>query len=39
MLTHQKWSGAAYVDRMLQAVSSGSSATQAMGADSTERSF
>ncbi|EPQ26445.1 uncharacterized protein PFL1_06093 [Pseudozyma flocculosa PF-1] len=39
VLTHQKWSGAAYVDRMLQTVSSGSSATQAMGADSTERSF
>lgn len=39
VLTHQKWSGAAYVDRMLQTVSSGSSATQAMGADSTETQF
>lgn len=39
VLTHQKWSGAAYIDRVLQTVSSGSSATAAMGADSTERSF
>ncbi|CAD6892615.1 unnamed protein product [Tilletia caries] len=39
VLTHQKWSGAAYTDRMVQAVSSGSSGTSAMGADSTEHSF
>jgi len=39
VLTHQKWSGAAYTDRMLQIVSSGSSATSAMGGDSTEHSF
>lgn len=39
VLTHQKWSGAAYADRMIQTVSSGSSATSAMGSDSTEHSF
>jgi len=39
VLTHQKWSGAGYTDRMVQAVSSGSSGTSAMGADSTEHSF
>jgi len=39
VLTHQKWSGANYVDRMLQTVSSGSSSTSAMGGDSTEHSF
>ncbi|PWN51956.1 putative isocitrate lyase [Violaceomyces palustris] len=39
VLTHQKWSGAGYVDRMLQTVSSGSSATLAGGKDSTEHSF
>ncbi|CAD6949486.1 unnamed protein product [Tilletia controversa] len=39
VLTHQKWSGAAYTDRMVQAVSSGSSGTSAMGADNTEHSF
>lgn len=39
VLTHQKWSGAALSDRMIQSVSSGSSATSAMGADSTENQF
>ncbi|PWN89683.1 putative isocitrate lyase [Acaromyces ingoldii] len=39
VLTHQKWSGAGYADRMIQTVSSGSSATSAMGGDSTEHSF
>lgn len=39
VLTHQKWSGAAYSDRMIQTVSSGSGATSAMGADSTENQF
>lgn len=39
VLTHQKWSGASYIDRVLAAVSAGSSATAATGADSTERSF
>ncbi|KAG0148061.1 hypothetical protein CROQUDRAFT_670188 [Cronartium quercuum f. sp. fusiforme G11] len=39
VLTHQRWSGAEYVDRILNAVSAGSAATAAMGADSTEKSF
>ncbi|KAG9038853.1 hypothetical protein FRB95_014402 [Tulasnella sp. JGI-2019a] len=39
VLTHQKWSGANYVDRILSAVSSGSASTSAMGKDSTEHSF
>ncbi|KAN0063453.1 mitochondrial 2-methylisocitrate lyase [Thecaphora frezii] len=38
VLTHQRWSGAAYVDRLLQSVSA-SAATRAMGEESTERSF
>jgi len=39
VLTHQKWSGATYIDRILQTVSSGSSSTSAIGKDSTEHSF
>jgi isocitrate lyase len=39
ILTHQKWSGANYIDRILQTVSSGSSSTSAIGKDSTEHSF
>ena len=39
ILTHQKWSGANYMDRVLQAVSRGTSGTSSMGADSTEHSF
>lgn len=39
VLTHQKWSGANYVDRILQSVSSGSSSTSSVGKDSTEHSF
>ena len=39
VLTHQKWSGASYIDRILQTVSAGSSATAASGADSTETQF
>ena len=39
LLTHQKWSGANYMDRVLQTVSSGTSGTSSMGADSTEHSF
>jgi len=39
VLTHQKWSGANYIDRVLSTVSSGSSSTAAMGKDSTEHSF
>lgn len=38
VLTHQKWSGANYIDRILQAVSS-SSTTSAIGKDSTEHTF
>nr|GAT55607.1 predicted protein [Mycena chlorophos] len=39
VLTHQKWSGANYVDRILQSVSSGSSSTLSTGKDSTEHTF
>ncbi|KAL6304898.1 isocitrate lyase and phosphorylmutase [Sparassis latifolia] len=39
VLTHQKWSGANYIDRILTTVSAGSSSTSAVGGDSTEHSF
>ncbi|CDR43508.1 hypothetical protein NBRC10512_002828 [Rhodotorula toruloides] len=39
VFTHQKWSGASYSDRVLNAVAAGSSATQASGKDSTEHTF
>lgn len=39
VLTHQKWSGANYIDRILTTVSAGSSSTSAVGKDSTEHSF
>ncbi|KAI5475861.1 isocitrate lyase, mitochondrial [Pseudohyphozyma bogoriensis] len=39
VLTHQKWSGASYIDRVLAAVSAGSSSTAASGKDSTEGTF
>ncbi|GAA6016086.1 hypothetical protein JCM10207_004438 [Rhodosporidiobolus poonsookiae] len=39
VFTHQKWSGASYSDRVLNAVSAGSSATAAGGKDSTEHTF
>ncbi|KAM6498624.1 isocitrate lyase [Amanita muscaria] len=39
VLTHQKWSGANYIDKILQTVSSGSSSTSAIGVDSTEHTF
>ncbi|KDQ63048.1 hypothetical protein JAAARDRAFT_29050 [Jaapia argillacea MUCL 33604] len=39
VLTHQKWSGANYIDRILSTVSSGSSSTSAIGTDSTEHQF
>ncbi|KAF7784181.1 hypothetical protein Agabi119p4_346 [Agaricus bisporus var. burnettii] len=39
VLTHQKWSGANYIDSILSTVSSGSSSTSALGKDSTENSF
>ncbi|KAH8099737.1 isocitrate lyase [Cristinia sonorae] len=39
VLTHQKWSGANYIDRILTTVSAGSSSTSAIGSDSTEHTF
>ncbi|KAF8624218.1 hypothetical protein AX15_005984 [Amanita polypyramis BW_CC] len=39
VLTHQKWSGANYIDKILQTVSSGSSSMSAVGGDSTEHTF
>ncbi|KAI0311272.1 isocitrate lyase and phosphorylmutase [Amylostereum chailletii] len=39
VLTHQKWSGADYIDRILMTVSSGSSSMSAVGKDSTENDF
>ncbi|KAG7008501.1 methylisocitrate lyase [Physcia stellaris] len=36
VLTHQKWSGAAYVDGMLGAIQSGSSGSKSMGEGNTE---
>lgn len=36
VLTHQKWSGAAYVDGMLGAIQSGSSGSRSMGEGNTE---
>ncbi|KAK7611744.1 isocitrate lyase [Phyllosticta paracitricarpa] len=38
VLTHQKWSGASYVDGMLGAVQSGSSGSKSMGEGNTETS-
>ncbi|KAK3331218.1 isocitrate lyase [Apodospora peruviana] len=39
VLTHQKWSGAAYVDAMLGAIQSGSSGSKSMGEGNTEGQF
>ena len=39
VLTHQKWSGAAYVDGILGAVQSGSSGSRSMGEGNTETGF
>ncbi|KAB8337013.1 hypothetical protein FH972_021317 [Carpinus fangiana] len=39
VLTHQKWSGAGYVDGMLGAIQSGSSGSKSMGEGSTETQF
>ncbi|KAF8910064.1 isocitrate lyase [Gymnopilus junonius] len=39
VLTHQKWSGANYIDRIISTVSAGSSSTSAIGKDSTEHTF
>lgn len=37
VLTHQKWSGAAYIDGILGAIQSGSSSSQSMGEGNTEK--
>ncbi|KAK9455746.1 isocitrate lyase [Dipodascopsis uninucleata] len=39
VLTHQKWSGANYIDGILQNVQGGSSSTSGVGKDSTEHTF
>jgi isocitrate lyase len=39
VLTHQKWSGAAYIDGILSAIQSGSSSTKGMGEGNTEGHF
>ncbi|KAI0475747.1 isocitrate lyase [Xylariaceae sp. FL0804] len=39
VLTHQRWSGAAYVDGMLGAIQSGSSGSKSMGEGNTEGQF
>lgn len=39
VLTHQKWSGASYMDGILGAIQSGSSSSKSMGAGSTESQF
>ncbi|CED84303.1 isocitrate lyase [Phaffia rhodozyma] len=39
VLTHQKWSGSQYVDRLTEAVSGGSSTAKSTGEDSTENTF
>ena len=36
VLTHQKWSGARYVDGMLAAIQSGTSGSKSMGQGNTE---
>ncbi|KAF2155688.1 isocitrate lyase 2 [Myriangium duriaei CBS 260.36] len=39
VLTHQKWSGAAYIDGILGSIQSGSAGTRSMGEGNTEGSF
>ena len=39
VLTHQKWSGASYVDGILGAIQSGSSGSKSMGSGNTESGF
>lgn len=39
VLTHQKWSGAAYIDGILGAIQSGSSGSRSMGEGNTEKGF
>jgi isocitrate lyase len=36
VLTHQKWSGAAYIDGIIGAIQSGSSGSRSMGEGNTE---
>ena len=37
VLTHQKWSGASYMDGILGAIQSGSSGSRSMGDGNTEK--
>lgn len=37
VLTHQKWSGAAYMDGIVGAIQSGSSGSRSMGEGNTEK--
>jgi isocitrate lyase len=39
VLTHQKWSGASYIDGILSAIQSGSSSSKSMGEGNTEEQF
>ena len=39
VLTHQKWSGASYIDGILGAIQSGSSSSKSMGGGNTEGQF
>jgi isocitrate lyase len=39
VLTHQRWSGADYVDNLLKTITGGVSSTAAMGAGVTEAQF
>jgi isocitrate lyase len=39
VLTHQKWSGAQYIDGILGSIQSGSSSTKGMGEGNTEGQF
>ncbi len=39
VLTHQKWSGAAYMDGIVGAIQSGSSGSRSMGDGNTEGQF
>jgi isocitrate lyase len=39
VLTHQKWSGASYIDGILGAIQSGSSSSKSMGDGNTEGQF
>jgi isocitrate lyase len=39
VLTHQKWSGASYVDGILGSIQSGSSGSKSMGEGNTEKGF